>query len=888
MHQPLAVRFSLLLLLLFGPLLGVLSAQVTGYHDVSSATHQAQFTSLSGQGYRLVSLSVAGGLSAPRYSAVWELVGGPGWVSSHDMSLSQYATVRTTWINQGYRAKLITTAGTGGNRVIAAVFVSDGASVYDSTSLAATSLGSVLDTQRGQGRIPCSIDTFEDTLGNAYYCLVCEPNPTGIVWGHDLDETAADFTTTRIAHGEGGERLACLGMSDSQRYASVWYDQRVGTENLAHNQSGSGWQTQFNVQTGNGLFPRIIASGGVGAAHRTSGSFAQYRTPQVRLLTTTGTYRSQFAAVDTYMTGLVTSQQARAASIAIARDGKLVYARAFTRAESGYPITQPTDAFRIASCTKPITAIATHQLDEMGLVTMSTRPQSVLGLAYSDTRFDNIELRHILEYTSGIDRNYDPWTIANWQNPSSPVLPVGLTLGTQWLADQAMMFAPTNPPTYYRYSNSAWMLAAEVIRVRSGQTFMAFLQSQVFGPLGITRIRVAPSEFAQLTANDVMHHLDVLDLDASERYTDRRRRSAQYAQDLEFKRASGGLASSSVDYVRFLSGIFDLRGADAIVLDSATVDSVLARHAYTEFNDPTQTQNICLAGMSWTDRGNGVHSYGKGGSLENASASVAWRTDGVSFAVFVDKGDAGANSESIHGFIEAVTNWPDVDEFPTYGLPAFQRLPEIETPLLNTLNNVTSGYFALQGKRLDTVTQVNFGSMTIGSTSPSQWQNGYFVITSPTSMRVYPPQGRFPTTYALSVENAVGVSNSVSVTINLGTSFRIGAPTVVLANQAWSAYVGRGTSSGLTQPGGLVILCVSTSNLPSSAPGIVSLGLGNAFTDLLTSGAQQFNVFTSTTRFDLPPLPIGSSHHLEAVGLDVTAPSIFPLLTTNTVQVTRQ
>lgn len=888
MHLPHASRVCLLFLLLFGPWLDRLTAQVTAYHDVSSATHQAQFTLLSGQGFRLVSLSVAGGLSAPRYSAVWEQVGGPGWVSSHDMSTAQYATARTTWINQGYRAKLITTAGTGSNRVIAAVFVNDGAAVYDTSNLSEASLSSVLSTQRGLDRIPCSIDTFEDALGNPYYCLVCEPNPTGIVWGHDIDATAADFTTTRIAHDEGGERLACLGMSDSQRYVSVWYDQRVGTENLAHNQSSSGWQTQFNVQTGNGLWPRVIASGGAGAAHRTSGSFAQYRTPQARLLTVTGTYRSQFAAFDTYMTNLVTSQQARAASLAIARDGKLVYARAFTRAEAGYPITQPTDAFRIASCTKPITAIATHQLDEMGLVTMSTRPQSVLGLAYSDTRFDNIELRHILEYTSGIDRNYDPWTIANWQNPTSPVLPVGLTLGTQWLADQPMMFAPTNPPTYYRYSNSAWMLPAEVIRVRSGQTFMSFLQSQVFGPLGITRIRVAPSEFAQLTANDVIHHLDVLDLDPSERYTDRRRRSAQYAQDLEFKRASGGLASSTVDYVRFLSGVFDLRGADAIVLNSATVDSVLARHNYTDFNDPTQTQNICLAGMSWTDRGSGVYAYGKGGSLENASASVAWRTDGVSFAVFVDKGDAGASSTSIHNMIEAVTSWPAVDEFPAYGLPAFPQRPEIETPLTNVLNNVTTGYFTLQGKRLDTVTQVNFGSITIDSTSPSQWQDGYFVVTSPTSLRVFPPQGRMPTSYALSVENTVGASNSVTVSLSLGLSFRIGAPTVVLANQAWSAYVGRGTSSGLTNQGGFAILCLSTSNLPSSAPGIVSLGLGNAFTDLVTSGAQQFNLFTSTTRFDLPPLPVGSSYFLEAVGLDITAPSIFPLLSTNTVQVTRQ
>ncbi len=81
MHLPHASRVCLLFLLLFGPWLDRLTAQVTAYHDVSSTTHQAQFTLLSGQGFRLVSLSVAGGLSAPRYSAVWEnQFIGPLWV----------------------------------------------------------------------------------------------------------------------------------------------------------------------------------------------------------------------------------------------------------------------------------------------------------------------------------------------------------------------------------------------------------------------------------------------------------------------------------------------------------------------------------------------------------------------------------------------------------------------------------------------------------------------------------------------------------------------------------------------------------------------------------------------------------------------------------------
>jgi CubicO group peptidase (beta-lactamase class C family) len=861
---------------------GAARAQVTAYHDVSSATHQSQFTTLSGQGWRPTSLCVSGGLSAPRYSAVWEQVSGPAWVASHDMTLQQYLIQRITWDNQGYRAKLVSAAGSGSNTVWAALWVNDGLTNHEHRDLSQFGLSSQMSTHRAAGRYPVSVDVYGTSL-SPLYVAVFEPNTTDKVWGHDFDANAADFTDTRNAHDEGGERLGCLGMSESQHYISVWYDERVGNEIVRNDNTSSGWQTTFTSWTGNGYYPRVIAAGGTGSATRFSGSFAQQRFPQPRTLTITGTYRSQFAALDTYMSGLLQSQAARAGGLAVARDGKLVYARGFTLAEAGYPITQPTDAFRIASCTKPMNAIATHQLDELGLVTMATRPQTVLGLTYSDSRFDNIELRHILEYTSGVTRNYDPWTIANWAS-ASPVLPVGLTLGSQWLADQTMLFTPA---TYYKYSNAAWMLSAEVIRVRSGQSFMSFLQSEVFGPLGITRIRVAPSEYSQLTPTDVLHHLNVLSLDPSELHTDRRRKSAQYAQDLNFKRTSGGLASSPVDYVRFLSGVFDLRNGDAIVLNTATVDDALERHTYTDFDDQTLTKNVCLAGMSWTTRPGGVFAYGKGGSLENASTSVSWRTDGISWAMFIDKGDSGGSSTSMHNMLEAVTSWPNVDEFPSYGLPAFPQRPEITSVAPSSLPNLTTSAFVVTGKRLDTVTQVQWQLSTITSQSPTNWQNGYFVKVSPTRLDIHPPQGQSPNGAYINVVNAVGAAAAEPVSLTLAPTFRIGAPSVVNAGQAWNAYVSRGASLSTLSPSSFTILCLSFSNQPSVAPGVVTLSLGNSFSDLLTTGAVPFNTNTNLATFALPPLPSGSIF-LEAVGLDFADPSLFPLPTTNMIQVTRQ
>ena len=883
-----AGRVCLFLLALGTLLVGSASAQTAAYHGVSSATHQAQFTTLSGQGYRLISLSVAGSLAAPTYSAVWEVAAGPGWVASHDMSATQYAAQRTTWINQGYRAKLITAAGTSSStRVFAAVFVNDGATVYDTIALTESGFATAMDTQRSAGRYPVSVDMCGDTSFGHSYTVVCEPNTGDVTWGYNLDINSAEFGETRLAHGEPDHRLACIGMSEGQRYVSVWYDQRVGTETIASNQTGTGWQNLFTAVTGNGHYPRMVASGGSGSALRFAGSFAQDRTPRVRAWHYEGSSSATFASLDSYVQSVMTAQGHRAGAIAVAKDGKLVHARAFTLAESGHPITYPTSVFRIGSCAKPLTAFAAHEADEQNFLSMTTTAVTALGLNSATAWLPNVTMRDILRYTSGVRRNYTPTEVAEWLNPASPVYPVSMASGASWLATQSMNYDPSALPTLAGYSNSAYLLAAEMIRVRTGQSFLSFLQSDVMAPLGITRIRVAPSEYADLAVDDVRHQLTKLELLPSERYTDGRRRAAQYAEDLYFKRGSGGMAASVVDYVRLLSGVFDLQGSDSILYLTPTRTAMLNRLSFPKYDAPTENSEVCLAGMAWEPRPGGVYAYSKGGWLPtNATADVCWRTDGVSWAVFFNSGQSGASGDAINTRIEAITNWPNIDLFPSHGLPAYPQRAQIEDSTPSFLFNVSTNALSLTGKRFDTVTHVNWGFTQITSTSPTNWANGYFVVTSPTTMAVYPPQGRTPGTVSVTVGNAVGASNPISVDMLSNLTFRIAAPTVVNPNQAWSAYIARGTVSGLTTAGGFGILCLSFSNQPSAAPGIVSLGLGNQFTDLVTSGAFQFPSTTNAFRFDLPPLPNGTVY-LEAVGFDITAPSLFPLLTTTTVGITR-
>ena len=67
------------------------------------------------------------------------------------------------------------------------------------------------------------------------------------------------------------------------------------------------------------------------------------------------------------------------ATLAVARDGKLVYDRGFGHAE-GMTLMKPSAKFRIASISKPITAVAILQLIERGKLKMDSKVFAVLDL----------------------------------------------------------------------------------------------------------------------------------------------------------------------------------------------------------------------------------------------------------------------------------------------------------------------------------------------------------------------------------------------------------------------------------------------------------------------------------------------------------------------------
>ena len=89
----------------------------------------------------------------------------------------------------------------------------------------------------------------------------------------------------------------------------------------------------------------------------------------------TGIPAGSMGQCDMQMQAFMSKYQIPGATLAIAKNGRLVYMRAFgTADQAGTEATQPYHTFRIASISKPITSVAIMKLIENGSLSLSDKP----------------------------------------------------------------------------------------------------------------------------------------------------------------------------------------------------------------------------------------------------------------------------------------------------------------------------------------------------------------------------------------------------------------------------------------------------------------------------------------------------------------------------------
>jgi D-alanyl-D-alanine carboxypeptidase len=166
------------------------------------------------------------------------------------------------------------------------------------------------------------------------------------------------------------------------------------------------------------------------------------------------------------------------ASVAVVKDGTLVYTHAYGNARLEPPTPATAEMrYKIGSISKQFTATAILMLAEQGKLSLD---DPVSRFVPDLTRAKEVTIRQLLSHTSGYQ---DYW-------PQDYVPPFMLTtinadeILTRW-ARKPLDF---DPGTKWQYSNTNYVIAGVIVEKASRMPLLRFLSSHIFEPLGMQSV----------------------------------------------------------------------------------------------------------------------------------------------------------------------------------------------------------------------------------------------------------------------------------------------------------------------------------------------------------------------------------------------------------------
>lgn len=318
---------------------------------------------------------------------------------------------------------------------------------------------------------------------------------------------------------------------------------------------------------------------------------------------------SDKAKIDTWLQDTVERSQYPSLSVAIVKDGSVVYQGIF-----GYEntwtdrIATTNTAYHVASVTKAFTATLAVVLHERGIVDLDAPVAKYLPeeVEISDTpeRGAKITLRQLASHTSGLPRSV-PGTVQSveWRYELEPERLYGL------LADVTL---ESEPGTSGRYSNLGFGLLGHALALAGKKSLNELLQEYVCAPLNLERSAI---------------HVDP-DLKFATGYTTPPRLPERHSYKRRMA-GSGGLVTSLADLSKFLTahmkaGVF-------------TTNLLAEMHSPTKLNNGSEVHQA----LGWSIDANNPSGLilSKNGGRKNCGAWIGFSPGhGIGVAVMTNIG----------------------------------------------------------------------------------------------------------------------------------------------------------------------------------------------------------------------------------------------------------
>ncbi|HUW93050.1 MAG TPA: serine hydrolase domain-containing protein [Bacteroidales bacterium] len=354
-------------------------------------------------------------------------------------------------------------------------------------------------------------------------------------------------------------------------------------------------------------------------------------------------------------------------SIAVARDGKLVYAHGFGYSSvSDSAPAEPYNRFRVASISKLVTAIAIMKLHEEGKLSVNDRvfgPEGILtDSIYSnpkDKKVFDITVGHLLGHMGGWTQRYGdqmfmPLVVAKTMGVP---LPVDIRTIVRFALSKRLHFTPGAGQSY---SNLGYSILGLVIEKVSGMSYEAYCVNNILEPLGIYDMALGHNLPEEKLPFEVSYY-EVADAKPKPSVygTGEMLMSSRGGNDIEALGAAGAWVATTPDLLRLLLAVDGFDSRKDILSDESIDFMTDSSNGYAPVGWRAALQN----GTWW-----------RTGSFPGTIGMMKRMPDGTAWVVLFNTSAWNGPELSsdidymISKFIQRVGSWPEKDLF-SYSLP---------------------------------------------------------------------------------------------------------------------------------------------------------------------------------------------------------------------------
>ena len=267
--------------------------------------------------------------------------------------------------------------------------------------------------------------------------------------------------------------------------------------------------------------------------------------------------QSSIDAARNHLKGLIRECKIPGISIAVSKEGQIVWSEAFGYADLNNKVmAKTTTLFRVASVSKSFTAAGMMKLVENKKLNLHASVQQYVP-EFPDKGYP-ITSDLLASHQAGVRNYWDDSEALNTIHYDSVITSV------EKFKNDRLLFIPG---TNFEYSNYGYVLLSAVIERASRKDFLSFMHEDVFQPLGMIFTipdQVKDSNIAKSTFYD---HVTPYSLNGEI--------VVSPYNDFSCKWGSGGFLSTAEDLVRFANG--HISGNKNIFLKKQSIDSLFKR-----------------------------------------------------------------------------------------------------------------------------------------------------------------------------------------------------------------------------------------------------------------------------------------------------------------------